>query len=151
MIRFSNTLTINRPVEEVFELVSNFENMPKWNYFVVSVRKVSDGPIGMGSSFDQVRKTDRQRYEVSEYVRNQRVSVKTLPPAPPLKMRFIFEKIGDATRLTDEWELETGRNPLLEWLGTMKIKSAVAENLEKLRQLLETGETRLQDGRTMRI
>ncbi len=61
-----------------------------------------------------------------------------------------LETIGDATRLTDEWELETGRNPLLEWLGTMKIKSAVEENLERLRQLLETGETRLQDGRTMR-
>lgn len=66
-------------------------------------------------------------------------------------MRFTFENIGGATRLTDEWELETGRNPLLERLGTMKIKSAVAGNLAKLKQLLETGETRLQDGRTMRI
>lgn len=44
MIRFSNTLVISRPVREVFEFISNFENMPKWNYFAVSVRKITDGP-----------------------------------------------------------------------------------------------------------
>jgi len=150
LIRFSNALVINRPVEEVFEFIADFENMPKWNYFVVSVRKVTAGPISIGTSFDQVRKTDRQQYEIAEYVPNHEVSVKTTLPAPLLKMRFTFEDMGAATRLTDEWELETGRGPLLELLGRMKIKLAVADNLAKLKQLLETGETRLQDGRTMK-
>ena len=52
--------------------------------------------------------------------------------------------------MVDEWELDLGRGPLVELLGTGRVKSAVAENLGKLKELLETGETQLQDGRVTR-
>jgi len=50
MIEFENRIRIERPREEVFDFVSNFENVPKWNYFVESVRKVDQIPIGIGGS-----------------------------------------------------------------------------------------------------
>jgi uncharacterized membrane protein len=151
MISFRNSLTIERPVHEVFDFLSDFENMSKWNYFVLEVHQISDGPRRMGTTYDQVRKSDRQQYRITEYEPNRVVAIRTLPPAQDLHMRFVLEPLGDHTVLTDEWEFDTGRNALIERLGSGRVKSAVAENLEKLKQLLETGEVQLQDGRKVSI
>jgi hypothetical protein len=55
------------------------------------------------------------------------------------------------TILTDEWELDTGKPALVERFAGRNVKSAVAENLQKLKQLLETGKVTLQDGRTTAV
>jgi uncharacterized membrane protein len=148
MIHFENTLEINRPVEEVFAFLADFQNVPRWNYYVTDVRQLSDGPVEVGSTFHQVRKTDQQDYEITEYEPGRRVVVKTLPgETPRFERRFELEGENGSTRVVDTWALDLGRGPLVEMLGTGKVKSAVAENLGKLKELLETGQTRLQDGR----
>ena len=38
MLEFENTVYIDRPVDEVFAFLSDFENIPKWNYYVLEVR-----------------------------------------------------------------------------------------------------------------
>jgi hypothetical protein len=60
-----------------------------------------------------------------------------------------FAGEGNTTRITDEWSIELGIPPLLRPLGKAKVSSAVQENLAKLKELLETGTTTLQDGRTL--
>jgi len=152
MIEFENRIRIERPREEVFDFVSNFENVPKWNYFVESVRKVDQIPIGIGARFHQIRKTDQQHFEIIEFERPSKVAVKTLEGSlPKFTMNFEFEAKGDSTILIDTWQLETGRNAFLEMLGKSKIKSAVADNLSKLKELMETRKTRLQDGQLVSI
>jgi hypothetical protein len=47
MASFENTVTIRRPVEDVFAFLADFENVPKWNYAIVETRKVSPGPVGV--------------------------------------------------------------------------------------------------------
>ncbi|MGW8318638.1 MAG: SRPBCC family protein [Candidatus Promineifilaceae bacterium] len=47
MIEFENTIVIQRPVEEVFAFVSDFENVPKWNYYVQQVARTSSGPAAV--------------------------------------------------------------------------------------------------------
>jgi uncharacterized membrane protein len=152
MLHFKNKLEINRPVANVFSFISNFENMPKWNYFVLEVRKLSEGSIGLNSTFRQVRKTDTQEYKITEFEPNRRVTIETLPPYSKLIMKFTFEQAdnnhNNYTLLTDEWELDTGKPAFIERLAGGNVKSAVAENLQKLKQLLETGKVTLQDGRT---
>ena len=81
MIRFQNRISVNRPAEEVFEFLSEFENIPKWNYYVRSVGKVSDGPTGKGTVYHQVRRDDSQTFEIVEYHPHTSVSVKTRPAA----------------------------------------------------------------------
>lgn len=51
MISFENRVTIHRPLEEVFAFVADFENVPKWNYYVQEVSKLSEGPVGVGTAF----------------------------------------------------------------------------------------------------
>jgi uncharacterized membrane protein len=152
MIEFSNQVFIERPLDKVFAFVSDFENVPKWNYYVISVNKTTTGPVGEGTTYHQVRKTDEQDFRIITHRPNRHVTVQTIPPSQPaFEMRFTFEAEDGGTRITDEWKLDTGRPALLERLAAGKIKSAVKENLIKLKQLMETGHVRLQDDRQISL
>jgi uncharacterized membrane protein len=150
-MQFTNYVVIDRPVSDVFAFISNFENMPQWNYFVVEVTKESANGPEVGTIFRQRRKSDEQVYTITEFEPNLRVTVRTLPPARDFQMRFTFEPYGDGTRLTDEWVLQTGLPRWLAGFGAARISSAVRDNLAKLKELLETGRVRLQDGRVETI
>jgi uncharacterized protein YndB with AHSA1/START domain len=52
---FENTVTIRRPIEDVFAFLADFENIPKWNYAIVETHKVSEGVVGVGTIYQQVR------------------------------------------------------------------------------------------------
>jgi carbon monoxide dehydrogenase subunit G len=148
MLEIENTIRVERPISEVFEFLADLENIPKWNYYILDVRKLSDGPIGIGTTYHQVRKTDEQDLRITELEQNHRLTVKTSPQSiPGLEMRFILHEEGKSTRIRDEWKLDTGLPVLLERLGARRVKSAVAENLAKLKELLEERQVILQDGR----
>jgi len=148
VLEFENTIRIDRPVDEVFAFLSDFENIPKWNYYVLEVKQLSEGLIGIGTTYHQVRKTDEQYFRITEFEPNQTVAVKTLPQSSPaLQMRFTLYEEGNTTRIRDEWKLDTGRPAIFERLARGRVKSAVAENLAKLKELLEEGRVILQDGR----
>jgi uncharacterized membrane protein len=34
VLEFENTIPIDRPIDEVFAFLSDFENIPKWNYYL---------------------------------------------------------------------------------------------------------------------
>lgn len=78
---------------------------------------------------------------------DQLVAVRTLPSARDVQMRFTFEPHGGGTRLTGDWTLDVGLPRWLERIGASRVSSAVRDNLAKLKELLETGRVRLQDGR----
>jgi hypothetical protein len=121
--------------------------MPKWNYFVEETSSESPPGRGAGTIYRQRRRTDEQRFVVTDFEPDQLVAVRTLPPARDLQMRFTFRRHGGGTRLTDDWTLETGLPRWLERISTSRVSSAVRDNLAKLKELLETGRVRLQDGR----
>jgi uncharacterized membrane protein len=152
MLEFENTIHIDRPVDEVFAFLSDFENIPKWNYYVLEVRQLSESPRGTGTTYHQVRKTDQQDFRIIEFEPDHTVTVKTLPQSSPsFERRFTLYEEGDTTRVRDEWKLDTGRPAVLERLARGRIKSAVAENLAKLKELLEEGRVVLQDGRQVTV
>jgi uncharacterized membrane protein len=146
---FSNQLVINRPIDEVFSFLSNFENMPKWNYYVMSVTKTSGGSIGVGTTFHQVRKSDQQDYRVTELKHPNIISIETLPPERHWVMQFKLEQQGESTILVDSVRVKA---PWLIGLFVKeKIRKAVEQNLFKLKMLLEKGTVTLQDGRVVNL
>jgi carbon monoxide dehydrogenase subunit G len=152
MLEFENTIRIGRRIDEVFAFLSDFENIPKWNYYVLEVRQLSESPRGTGTTYHQVRKTDQQDFRIIEFEPDHTVTVKTLPQSSPsFERRFTLYEEGDTTRVRDEWKLDTGRPAVLERLARGRIKSAVAENLAKLKELLEEGRVVLQDGRQVTV
>jgi uncharacterized membrane protein len=152
VLEFENTIAIERPIDEVFAFLSDFENIPKWNYYVLEVRQLSESPIGIGTTYHQVRKSDEQDFRIIEFEANHRVAVKTLPQSSPsFERRFTLYEEGDTTRIRDQWKLDTGRPALLERLARGRVKSAVSENLTKLKELLQEGRVVLQDGRQVTL
>jgi uncharacterized membrane protein len=151
VLEFENTIRIDRPLDDVFAFLSDFENIPKWNYYVLEVRQLSESPIGVGTTYHQVRKTDQQDFRIIEFEPNHTVAVKTLPrSSPSFERRITLYDEGDTTRIRDQWKLDTGRPAVLERLARGRVKAAVAENLAKLKELLEEGRVVLQDGRQSR-
>lgn len=150
MATIRNEIFIRRPLEEVFDYISNFENMPKWNYYVQSVVRTTPGNRGLGATFHQVRRSDAQDYRIVEYQAPSLVAVATLPPERPLTMRFSLSPAAGGTRLVDEWIIDAGWLTPLASLARGRIGRAVATNLDKLRELLEADVTQLPDGRISR-
>ena len=55
MQTFENTVMIQRPAEEVFAFLADFENIPRWNYAIEETKKASAGPVGVGTRYRQTR------------------------------------------------------------------------------------------------
>ena len=151
-MKFKNVIEIQAPVSDVFEFVADLRNTPKWNYYVVRViQENGDGPT-TGARYHQTRRTDQQRYEITQYEEKKSLTVKTLPGSSPVFERQMrFETVADGTRLIDEWTLRTGYPGMFERLAVSRISGAVDENLGKLKELLENGQTRLQSGRVSKL
>lgn len=140
-----NEIIINRPIEEVFNFLSDFANLSKWNYYVLKVSKITEGPITKGTVFHQVRKSDSQDFKIVTFDFPKVVAIETLPPERHLMMRFNLVAQGDHTKVEDAWQVKIPG--IVGWFAKKKIQPAVMENLQKLKTLLETGKVTLQDGR----
>jgi hypothetical protein len=96
MLEFENTIRIGRRIDKVFGFLSDFENIPKWNYYILEVRQLSESPRGAGTTYHQVRKTDQQDFRIIEFEPDHTVTVKTLPQSSPsFERRFTLYEEGD--------------------------------------------------------
>ena len=151
-MKFQNVIEIKAPVTEVFKFVADMRNTPKWNYYVMRVIQENGNGPDLGARYHQTRKTDNQRYEITNYEQGKSLMIQNLPGSSPMFNRHLrFESISDSTRLIDQMSLHTRYPDLLESLAVGNIRKAVAENLSKLKELLENGETQLQDGRVINM
>lgn len=85
-MRFTNTITIDRPPAEVFAFLARFENVPLWNEAIRETRKISPGPVGVGSRYVQTRSLPTRReetFEVTEYEPDRSLAIRgTFGPFP---------------------------------------------------------------------
>jgi len=143
VISFKQAIHINRPIEVVFAYLADFSNIPRWNYYVRQVRQLTPGPVAVGTRYEQIRRSDRQRYEVTVYRAPRTVAVTTLPgDRPAFHRRFELRPSGPGTRVDDRWELDLGYPVIVQRLAGPRVKGAVGENLAVLKRLLEQGHDR---------
>jgi hypothetical protein len=140
LIHFEQTIDINRRAEDVFAYLADFTNIPRWNYYVNQVSQLTPGPVAVGTVYDQTRRTDRQRFEVTVYQAPTLLAASTLRgERPAFHRHFELETIGERTRLHDRWDLDLGHLSTLQRLAAPWVRSAVGENLAVLKRLLEQG------------
>jgi uncharacterized protein YndB with AHSA1/START domain len=93
------SIIIDQPVENVFTFVSNSENRPKW-VPVGEVRKMTAGPIGIGTTFSNVVKMMGRQWEstleVVEYLPNEKYTFKTSWPFP-CQLNHILNPVAGGT------------------------------------------------------
>lgn len=144
METFRNTLTIDRPVEDVFAFLAEFENVPMWNYAIEQTVKTSPGPVAAGATYRQTRSVPRraeEEFEVTLFEPPSRIAIQGQIGPFRTQATYVLEPVGSATRLTNEVDLEPSSVALklVAPLAVRRVKAAVATNLGKLKQLLEQG------------
>jgi uncharacterized protein YndB with AHSA1/START domain len=139
---FENTVMIARPIEDVFAFLSDLENIPKWNYAIVETRKISEGPVGVGTTYHQVRSVpsrSEERLEITTYNPPRQLQIRGQLGPFASRLIYALDAIPEGTRVTNTVELELGGpGRLLERVAVPRVREAVAANLRKLKELLET-------------
>jgi len=135
------TVTINRPVDEVFSFVSDGRNAKLWRPGVLDVDLVSGA--GQGARYSQgVRGPGGRRiaadYEVTEYEPNQKIAFgATAGPVRPTGS-FTFESMGTGTILTFTLDAQLGGLQKLLMGGVVQsTMNAEMGALDNLKELLE--------------
>jgi uncharacterized protein YndB with AHSA1/START domain len=142
-MKFTNTITINRPPADVFAYLSDLENLPRWNYAINQTRRTSGGPVGVGSRYRQTRTLptrSEETLEVTEFEPDRTLSIRG--PLGPFhtEVTYLLAPTENGTALTNTMYLRpSGPLRLVAPLAASSIKSAVAANLDTLKQILETG------------
>jgi uncharacterized membrane protein len=144
MLKIETSIVINRPIEEVFAFTTNFENQPKWQSRLLEVKKTSEGPIGVGTTWRGVAMFLGQRIEnntvMTEYVPNQAYAGKSTSGPVPAEARLTYEPVEGGTRLGFTLEAQPGgffklAEPLLNGL----FKRQTEADLATLKDLMEAG------------
>ena len=141
MATFENTVMIRRPTAEVFAFLSDFENIPTWNYAIVETHKVSQGPVGVGTIYQQVRSVpsrSEERFEVTAYDPPRQLEIQGQLGPFPSRLAYALDAVPEGTRVTNSVEFELrGPGRLLGRVAVARVRDAVAANLHKLKEQLE--------------
>jgi uncharacterized membrane protein len=162
-ISFELFQTIEQPIDKVFSFLSNFANMPLWNYYIQTVTKISEGDVQEGSMFEMKRPRDLHVFKITGLDAPNKIIVELEPPGPKHQIIFELTPNNNQTNVTYKWHLDLAEYKMLKHIpnGVLKrlilsvpkkflltkTKPAVEQNFKKLKQLLETGQASLQNGR----
>jgi uncharacterized protein YndB with AHSA1/START domain len=138
---FENTVMIRKPIEQVFGFLSDFENIPKWNYAILETHKISQGPVGVGTIYQQIRSVpsrSQEHFEVTTYNPPRQLEIRGQLGPFPSRLSYALAAVPEGTRVTNSVELKLrGPGRLLWRVAVPRVRDAVAANLRKLKELLE--------------
>jgi carbon monoxide dehydrogenase subunit G len=110
MTKFSRTELIEAPPEQVFDFVTNQENLPKWSPEVVRSEVVGGRPIEAGAKLRQVRRQGGRQMtnevEVVAHNRPSRHAVKARIMGVDASFAFDFAPEGAGTRVRFACEMD---------------------------------------------
>jgi hypothetical protein len=144
MARISGEVTIDAPVEDVFDLVADERNEPRYNSRIVRAEKVSEGPVGRGARFVAEPKSmgakGAMNLEVVEYDRPHRLHNIVRSSYMRVDGTLTFAEVDGGTRLRWDWDMGM--------VGPMRVLSPVLavigptwerRNWLGLKQYMESG------------
>ncbi len=140
-MQFTNTIFIEQSLHTTFSFVSDFLNLPRWNYAVIKLERTSEGPVGNGSVFRQQREFMGRILEdsfiITKYEVDSIVTIKSIKAEYPFQISYQFKSLDNGTIITNNFELNGGAFDIPGVLLSHRVKKAVAENLNKLKELVE--------------
>lgn len=144
-VRVDQALTINAPVEEIYNFWRNFENLPQFMKHLESVTKTDEmrshwkakAPLGMTVEWDA---------EIISDIPNELISWRSVEGADVSNagsVRFLPSTGGRGTVVKIELRYEPPAGKLgaaLAWLTGEEPSVQIYEDLRRFKQLMETGE-----------
>jgi len=138
------SITIERSIEDVFAVLSNVEDTPKWSSNALEEKMTSVGPVGVGSTRRAVvrsfGRTTENEAEVTEFEPNRRIALQGISAALPFRVSMDFERVTAGTRVDWTWELASrGFLKLAGPLLTGVFRRQFHKDLNKLKDMMESG------------
>ena len=143
MIKIERSVVINRPVEEVFAFVGDFNNEPKFVPALVRTELISKGPIGVGTRYREVNRLvlglkTASEYEIIAYEPNRKVEFKSNAGPAQFKGGYYLEAVAGGTKVTLAAEaVMVGPFRLVEPMIAPSIPKQVEASLANLKTVLE--------------
>jgi hypothetical protein len=110
MVHIEGEIFINRSVEEVFDVVADERNEPRYNPRLLCVEQISSGPIGRGTQFRAATKTMgrpvQMTIEFTDYERPRHLASLTHLPTMEIRGALTFDPVPEGTRMGWSWELQ---------------------------------------------
>jgi carbon monoxide dehydrogenase subunit G len=144
MPEIEESVSISRPPQEVFDVVSNPENIPKFDSSVVRVELLGEGPVGVGTRFRGTSKVLGRSFEwtaeVVEHDPPRRSTSKSVEGKMEFTVSMTCEPADGGTRLTQRIEAGTGLGGIFGRMGDTLVQRTQARtvraNLESLAEYL---------------
>jgi hypothetical protein len=155
VIGFETSVSIARPIEDVFAFVSDPLHFPRWNAAVQSVRTTAGRAAEVGSTYSMERELPsgraRNELEILAHERPSEFGIRTTSGPTPFVYRYRFSsgRAGTLIQLDGSVELPPAAS-LLAPLAARAVKRGVDTNLAALKRTLEAppGTSRADAGRT---
>ena len=144
LVTVQGEIVIDRPREEVFNFVADGENEPRYNTRMRVAKKISEGPIGIGTSFRQEimgrRKLVPMTTEFTEFDRPRHIAEVSTWTRGDSTGGLTFEAVNGSTLMRWSWDVHA--HGLLRFMGPMV--ASIGRRQERriwtgLKQLLEAG------------
>jgi uncharacterized protein YndB with AHSA1/START domain len=140
------TVTIRRPVGDVFAVLSDVSNVPKWSSNTIEETLLTPGPLGKGSRRRAVirgfaGRTMQNEAEMVEFEPDRRMVVDVLDAPFPVRIAIELTPVEEGTRL--DWTgILSPRGLLAPAAGLLArfYKMAFEKDLRQLRDLMDREE-----------
>jgi uncharacterized membrane protein len=142
-MRLEDSVDIDRPLEEVFEYVSDVGNYPEWMAHVLEVRKQAPGRPQESDRFVVAIKSVGRRfdtpYERTSYEADRRYTDQAVGgPIPGHRWHAVFHEVPGGTRFTRAVEVESsGLFKLLEPLQKRAAERQLHRDLQTLKEVMK--------------
>jgi uncharacterized protein YndB with AHSA1/START domain len=142
MVREEETVTVQRPIDEVFAYVTDPANVPEWQASALEARLEGEGQMRAGAQAVEVRKFLGRRMEsrmdVLEYEPPRRFKIKVSTGPVPFEATTELSEESGGTRVHGLVEGEPGGFfKLAEPIVARALRRELRGNLETLKDVLE--------------
>lgn len=141
MVDRTDSITIARPVEEVFAYVTDTSNDPAWHTDILEVQKRSEGPIGMGTKwhvgFKPFMGVSEGSMEVAGFEPNRTEVLRGAMGPMHTTLTFLFEPADGGTRVTRRVQIKLSgvmrlMGPIMQWVDAPKRNRRFLANLKRV-------------------
>ena len=140
------SVTIARPVSDVYRVLTTPELTPRWSSNAIEEHMTTPGPVRVGSRRRATvrrpgRGTTENEIEVTAIEPERSMAVRSIEAPVPFTSSWTFTPVGDATRVDWRWDFQ-----LRGWMRPVDVilgptfGRTFRRDLDRLKSMMETGE-----------
>jgi uncharacterized membrane protein len=142
MIKVNVSVNINKPHQDIFAYIANFENNPNWQGGMLKANFTSEGPLQKGSTYEQIAtflgKKIYTTFEVIHFEEDHLIKINSLESSFPITVTRFVEPSPNGTKVSAIVEGDASKffkvaQPLLKAM----VKRSVTSDYKRLQKLLE--------------